>query len=137
MMDLHKALKASASGMKAQGTRLRVVSENLANAQSTGRTPGAEPYQRKVVSFRNELDRAAGVDTVKVDQMERDRTPFERRYDPGHPGADQDGYVLLPNVNPMIELMDMREAQRSYEANMNALGAARSMIQRTIDLLRT
>ncbi len=135
-MDLVKAIKASAAGMKAQGTRLRIVSENLANASSTARVPGGDPYQRKVVSFSSELDRSAGVDLVKASRVDRDQAPFERRLDPGNPGADQDGYVLLPNVNPMIELMDMREAQRSYEANMNALGAARQMIQRTVELLR-
>ena len=135
-MDLIKAIKASAAGMKAQGTRLRIVSENLANAQSVARQPGAEPYRRKVVSFSNELDRTAGIDTVRASRVDRDTTPFERRLDPGHPGADKDGFVLLPNVNPVIELMDMREAQRSYEANMNTLVAARQMIQRTVELLR-
>ncbi|SRR5690606_32084635 len=135
-MDLVKALAVSAAGMQTQGTRLRVISENLANAQSTAQTPGGEPYRRKVVSFRNELDRAVGVETVQVDRVARDPSQFERRYDPGHPAADEDGYVLLPNVKPMIELMDMREAQRSYEANLNVLTAARSMLLRTIDLLR-
>jgi flagellar basal-body rod protein FlgC len=116
--------------------RLRVVSENLANAQSTAQVPGGEPYRRKVVTFRDAFDRAAAVETVAVDRVERDPSAFERRYDPGHPAADQDGYVLMPNVKPMIELMDMREAQRSYEANMNALTAARSMLLRTIEMLR-
>ena len=135
-MDLLKSLRVSSAGMQSQGMRLRVVSENLANAQSTAQTPGGEPYRRKVVSFKSELDRAAGVEKVQVDRIQRDESEFERRYDPGHPAADADGYVLLPNVKPMIEMMDMREAQRSYEANMNALTAARGMLMRTIDMLR-
>ena len=135
-MDLLKSLRVSSAGMQSQGMRLRVVAENLANAQSTAQTPGGEPYRRKVVSFKSELDRAAGVEKVKVDRIGRDESDFERRYDPGHPAADGDGYVLLPNVKPMIEMMDMREAQRGYEANMNALTAARTMLMRTIDMLR-
>ena len=135
-MDLFKSLGVSAAGMQSQGTRLRIISENLANAQSTAQTPGGDPYRRKVVSFKNELDRATGVDKVQVDRVERDQSDFERRYDPGHPAANADGYVLLPNVKPMVEMMDMREAQRSYEANMNALTAARTMLMRTIDMLR-
>lgn len=135
-MDLTKSLGISAAGMRSQGTRLRVISENLANAQSTAQTPGGDPYRRKVVTFANELDRASGVDNVKVAGIETDESEFERRLDPGHPAADADGYVLMPNVKPMVELMDMREAQRSYEANMNVMTAARSMLMRTIDMLR-
>ena len=135
-MDLVKSLGVSAAGMQSQGTRLRIISENLANAQSTAETPGGDPYRRKVVSFKNELDRATGVDRVQVDRVERDPSDFERRYDPGHPAANADGYVLLPNVKPMVEMMDMREAQRSYEANMNALTATRAMLMRTIEMLR-
>jgi len=136
-MDLVKSLQISASGMRAQGTRLRVIAENLANAQSTAQVPGGQPYQRKVVSFSNDLNRASGVEEVKADRVRLDSAEFERRYDPGHPAADADGYMLLPNVNPMVELMDMREAQRSYEANLNVLSASRSMLMRTIDMLRT
>jgi len=136
-MDLIKSMQISASGMRAQGTRLRVISENLANAQSTAQVPGGEPYQRRVVSFRNALDRATGVTEVRADRIRNDASEFQRRLDPGHPAADQDGYVLLPNVNPLLELTDMREAQRSYEANLNVLGASRSMLMRTIDMLRS
>lgn len=135
-MDLVKSLGVSAAAMQAQGTRLRVIAENLANAQSTAQEPGGEPYRRKVVTFKNELDRTARVEKVHVDRVIKDESDFERRYDPGHPAADKDGYVLLPNVKPMLELMDMREAQRSYEANMNALTSARQMLMRTIELLR-
>ena len=136
-MDLVKSLQVSASGMRAQGTRLRVIAENLANAQSTAQVPGGQPYQRKAVSFSNDLARATGVGAVKADRVRLDSAAFERRYDPGHPAADADGYLLLPNVNSMVELMDMREAQRSYEANLNVLSASRSMLMRTIDMLRS
>jgi flagellar basal-body rod protein FlgC len=135
-MDLGKSLLVSTAGMQSQSMRLRVIAENLANAQSTAQTPGGDPYRRKVVSFKSEMDRAAGIEKVAVDRVERDASDFERRYDPGHPAADKDGYVLMPNVNSMVEMMDMREAQRSYEANMNAMSAARTMLMRTIDMLR-
>jgi flagellar basal-body rod protein FlgC len=135
-MDLYKTLSISASGMRAQGTRLRVVSENIANADSTAQTPGGEPYRRKVVTFGNELDRKNGVDLVHVDRISTDQTPFRRQYDPGNPAADGKGYVLMPNVNPLVEMVDMREAQRSYEANLRVLQTSRSMLQETIGILR-
>lgn len=135
-MDLSKSLEISAAGMRAQGTRLRVISENLANADSTGETPDDIPYRRQVVTFRNLFDRALGVDTIEVANVMDDPSQFNRRYEPGHPSADDDGYVLYPNVNTLVEMMDMREAQRSYEANLNAIEVARSMMSKTIELLR-
>ncbi|MEQ8968483.1 MAG: flagellar basal body rod protein FlgC [Azospirillaceae bacterium] len=135
-MDLQTAMFISASGLRAQGTRLKVVAENLANAQSTGDTPEAPPYRRQVVSFRDVFDREMGGTMVEVGAVETDPSTFPRRYDPSHPAADDDGYVTLPNVNTLVEMMDMREAQRSYEANLRAVEAARSMLTRTIDLLR-
>ena len=135
-MDLAKALKLSAAGMKAQGTRLRIIAENLANAESTAEKPGGAPYRRKVVSFKNVFDRVLGLETVEVEKARADKSPFGRRYDPDHPAADADGYVLLPNVNPLIEMMDMREAQRSYEANLNVIEVSKRLIAGTIDLLR-
>ena len=135
-MDLETSLKLSFAGMNAQGTRLRVIAENLANADSTAQTPGGEPYRRQVVTFRSVLDRASGATTVKVARIMPGGGAFERRYDPGNPGADAEGYVLKPNVNPLMELMDMREAQRSYQANLDTIDAAKTMISRTIDLLR-
>lgn len=135
-MDLVKALAVSASGMSSQGVRLRVVAENIANANSTADVPGGDPYRRKLVSFKAVLDRETGVESVAVDRIGRDQSEFQRRFDPGHPMADPDGYVQLPNVKTMIEGIDMREAQRTYEANLNALSAARTMLMRTIDLLR-
>ncbi|MBP2303030.1 flagellar basal body rod protein FlgC [Azospirillum picis] len=135
-MDLYKSMAVSASGMKAQGTRLKVISENLANANTTAETPGDLPYRRKTVTFRNELDRTMDVDKVRVAKVDVDKSDFQRRYDPSHPSADADGYVLLPNVNTVVEAMDMREAQRSYEANLSAIDTARQMLTRTIDILR-
>ncbi|MFD1627539.1 flagellar basal body rod protein FlgC [Azospirillum griseum] len=135
-MDLYKSMAVSASGMKAQGTRLKVISENLANANTTAETPGDLPYRRKVVTFQNVLDRQMDVDKVKVGKIDVDKKEFQRRFDPSHPSADADGYVLLPNVNSVVEAMDMREAQRSYEANLSAIDTARQMLTRTIDILR-
>lgn len=135
-MDLYKAMTVSAAGMKAQGTRLKVIAENLANANTTAETPGDMPYRRKVVTFQNMLDRQSGVDTVRVNKIDVDKSDFQRKYDPSHPSADAEGYVLMPNVNPLIEAMDMREAQRSYEANLSVIEASRTMLNRTVELLR-
>lgn len=135
-MDLYKSMAVSAAGMKVQGTRLKVIAENLANANTTAETPGDLPYRRKVVTFQNALDRQAGIETVRVAKIDVDKKDFERRYDPTHPSADSDGYVLLPNVNSVVEAMDMREAQRTYEANLSAIDSARQMLSRTIDILR-
>ncbi|MBM3555181.1 MAG: flagellar basal body rod protein FlgC [Alphaproteobacteria bacterium] len=137
MVELIKASKISASGLKAQAERLRVISENLANAGSTAKVQGQDPYRRKLVTFANELDRALGARTVKVRQVTQDKSEFIKRFDPGHPAADKDGYVLTPNVNPLIELADLREAQRSYEANLSAIEISKSMVQRTVELLRS
>lgn len=134
--DLFSAMRISADGLRAQGTRLRVISENLANSESTGKTPQDLPYRRRVVSFKNELDRALGGDTVRIGSIREDPTEFDRRYEPSHPSADEEGYVLYPNVNSLVEMMDMRQAQRSYEANLNVIESARSMVSRTLDLLR-
>lgn len=135
-MDLNDAVQAAAAGMKVQGTRLRLVAQNLANANSTGLAPGDEPYRRQTITFKNALDRERGIELVQVARTSVDPGPFPLEYDPGHPAADGDGYVQTPNVNTLLEVADMREAQRSFEANLNSLALARSMIQRTLDLLR-
>ena len=135
-MDLVDSLHISAAGMRVQGVRLRVIAENLANADSLGTTSGADPYRRKVVSFRNALDRSLGIRTVQVDRIGTDRGAFETRFDPSSPAADASGFIKLPNVNPLIEMTDMREAERSYEANLKVIEASRTMLQRTVDLLR-
>ena len=134
-MDLIKSMMISAAGMRAQNMRMRVIAENLANAESVASHPGEDPYRRKVVSFKNELDRELGIPLVKVDRITTDRSEFGKRFDPGNPAADAQGYVKLPNVRPLIETMDMRQAQRSYEANLNAIEASKQMLLRTIDLL--
>ena len=136
-MDLSSAMTIAASGMRAQSTRLRVVAENLANAESTAAAPGGDPYRRKTVTFAAELDKAIGAEEVKVNKVGTDASPFREIYEPSHPAADANGHVKLPNVNMLIELADMREAQRSYEANLQMIEQSRSMLMRTIDLLRS
>jgi len=135
-MDLQRSIAISAAGLKAQSLRMRVVAENLANKDSLATAPGEQPYQRKVVLFKDVLDREIGARTVKVDRVTTDNSDYEKIYMPSHPGADAQGYVLKPNVNGIIEASDMKEAQRSYEANLNAVEAAKSLTMRTIDLLR-
>ncbi len=135
-MDLIKTLKISAAGMQAQGTRLRVISENIANANSLPDRPGGEPYRRKIVTFKNVLDRTISAHRVKVDKILTDKSDFVKKFDPNHPAADADGYVEVPNVKPLVEMMDMREAQRSYEANLNVIQISKTMLMRTIDMLR-
>jgi len=135
-MDLDRALSVSAAGMKAQSVRLRVVAQNLANQDSTGQAPGADPYRRKTVSFASKLDRSLGVPVVAAGRERTDPSAFPEHYEPHHPAADGRGYVKTPNVNAMIEVMDMREAQRSYDANLSVLETTRSMLMRTIESLR-
>jgi flagellar basal-body rod protein FlgC len=137
MLDsLQASLAIASSGLEAQSTRMRIVSENLANANSTGRTSGSDPYQRKTVTFDAAMDRAAGAQLVKIREFGVDHAPFRVDYDPGHPAADKSGYVKLPNVNMMIEMADMREVNRSYEANLQIVKQVRSMFGMTIDLLK-
>ena len=135
-MDLEKSIQISASGMKAQGTRLRVIAENIANAGSVAEQPGDDPYRRKMVIFKNVLDRELGARTVEVSRVREDMSDFRLRYDPAHPAANEEGYVRTPNVKSLVEMMDMREAQRSYEANLNLIESSKSMLARTLDLLR-
>jgi len=134
---LISSLKVAASGLGAQSERLRVVSENLANAQSTGNFPGADPYQRKTITFTAELDRLSGARMVEVSAISNDKTAFPVEFQPGHEAADELGYVKMPNVNILVEMADMREANRSYEANLQAIKQARELISMTIDLLRS
>lgn len=136
MDDILSTMRISGAGMKVQSSRLRVISQNIANADSLPQHPGQEPYRRKTVTFDNELDRAIGLDTVRVDRIKEDRSDFGKRYDPTHPAADEQGYVQTPNVNILVETMDMREAQRSYEANLNVIKASKSMLMQTIEVLR-
>lgn len=135
-MDITKALTISARGMDVQTARLRTIAENLANQDTTGSTPGAEPYRRKVITFENRMDQALGATTVRVKNIAPDQSELPTRFDPSHPGADAKGYVRTPNVNSFIEVMDMREAQRGYSANMNVMEVTRSMLTRTIEMLK-
>ena len=135
-MDLERALRISAAGMAAQSTRLRVVAENLANRDSTGVAPGAEPFRRKTVTFGAKLDRALAAETVEVRRIGTAAGDFPEVHDPGHPAADARGYVKRPNVDSLVEMMDMREAQRSYSANLAVLETTRGMLMRTIEALR-
>lgn len=136
MDDIIKTMRISGAGMRVQGQRLRVIAQNIANANSLPQEPGKDPYRRKVVTFKNELDRAIGVKTVRLDKVQLDKSDFGKRYEPSHPAADVDGYVLTPNVNPLVEMTDMREAQRSYEANLSVIKSSKAMLNQTIDLLR-
>jgi flagellar basal-body rod protein FlgC len=136
MTDMNAALNIAASGLRAQTARMKVIAENIANANSTAPNPGADPYRRKVATFGQVLDRETGTNEVRMTGVAKDRSDFRLRYDPTHPGADANGYVKTPNVNTLIESMDMREAQRAYEANLNVVESARAMMTRTIDLLR-
>ena len=135
-MDFAKTMLISAAGLRVQGQRMRVIAENLANANTLPTSADQDPYRRKMVSFRNVLDRELGVRLIKAGKMSIDRSEFGVKYDPSHPGADDSGYVRLPNVNVLIETMDMREAQRGFEANLTVIDAAKRMMMRTIELLR-
>ncbi|HTY65416.1 MAG TPA: flagellar basal body rod protein FlgC [Alphaproteobacteria bacterium] len=135
-MDFGKIMQISASGMNAQSVRLRTIAENIANSESTSTAPGGDPYRRKLVTFKEVFDKTAGVNEVKIGKVTTDNSQLEKRYDPQNPGADKDGYVLMPNVNPLIEMMDMRQAQRSYEANLSVIDVTRSMAVNTVNLLK-
>ena len=135
MDDLSTALKISAAGMRAQSGRVRVVAENIANAESTAASPGGEPYRRQVPVFSSAVDKTTGARLVALDRVALDPSAFSLSFDPSHPAANAEGYVLTPNVNPLVEMMDLREAQRSYEANLGALDQARAMAAATLRIL--
>jgi flagellar basal-body rod protein FlgC len=135
--DFTRSMGIATSGLRAQSGRMRVISENIANADSTGSSPGADPYRRKIPTFVSQLDRTLDAKTVGLGKIAPDTSNFRTKYEPSNPAADQTGYVKYPNVNPIVEMTDMREAQRSYEANLNIIGATRRMIQRTLDILKS
>ena len=136
-MDFIKSIAIAASGLRAQAGRMRVISENIANADSTATTVGGEPYRRKMATFTSEVDRSLDAQVVGLGRVKTDPSEFRIKHEPGHPAADQNGNVKYPNVNSLVEMTDLREAQRSYEANVNVIGASRRMIQRTIDILKS
>lgn len=133
---IQSVIKIASSGLETQSARLRIVAENLANVQSTGPAPGSDPYARKTVTFESELDQATGVDLVRIKRIGVDRTPFRIEHDPGNPAADSNGYVKLPNVDLIMEMADLREANRSYEANLQVIKQANNLSSMTIDLLK-
>jgi flagellar basal-body rod protein FlgC len=134
---LLSTMRIASSGLQAQGTRLRVIAENIANVDSTALTADDDPYRRKTISFTNALDRDSGAEIVKIKQIGQDRSDFRIVYDPAHPAADEKGYVKQPNVEPLIEMMDMREASRAFDASVNVIEQARFMMNRVVDLLRS
>jgi flagellar basal-body rod protein FlgC len=136
-MDFLKSIAIAASGLRAQAGRMRIIAENIANADSTAAAPGSDPYRRKIVSFRSEIDRTLDSQVIGLGRVRTDPSDFRQRYEPGHPSADANGNVKYPNVNSVIEMTDMREAQRSYEANVNLITASRRMIQRTLEILKS
>ena len=136
-MDFLKSIAVAASGLKAQSGRMRIIAENIANSDSTAPSPGAEPYRRKIATFKNEMDKELGVPLVGLGRVQTDPSEFRVKHEPGHPNADENGNVKYPNVNALVEMTDLREAQRSYEANINVISASRRMIQRTIDILKS
>ena len=135
-MDFTTSLYIAAAGLRAQSGRMRIIAENLANADSTSASANGEPYRRRIATITSEFDRELNATVVKLGDPVADQADFRLQYDPGNPTADKQGYVRLPNVNALVEMMDMRDAQRSYEANMQVMEGARAMLTRTIDLLR-
>ena len=134
--NLSVSADIAVSGMKAQSERLRIISENMANADSIGIRPGEDPYRRQVVTFKDYIDKETGAKMVKVDNVVPDESQFPLKYDPNHPAANAEGYVAMPNVNPLIEMMDLKEAQRSYDANLSMMQTARDMNSKVLDLLK-
>jgi flagellar basal-body rod protein FlgC len=134
--DFTRSMGIATSGLRAQAGRMRVISENIANADSTAPSAGGDPYRRKVPTFVNQLDRVLDAKTVSLGKIRPDQSDFRTKYEPSNPAADANGYVKYPNVNPLVEMTDMRDAQRSYEANLNIISATRRMIQRTLDILK-
>lgn len=136
MSDMFSTLQISGAGMRVQNERVRVIAQNIANADTAPTKPGEKPYSRQIISFKDRMDKAAGERLVKVDEITTDKSEFELKYMPGHPAADKDGYVQMPNVSTLVETMDMREASKTYEANLGMFTQTRDMMSRTIDLIR-
>jgi len=136
-MDLLKSIVIAASGLRAQSGRMQIISQNIANADSTPSQVGGDPYRRQIVTFQSEMDRTLGARVVKLGTTATDSSDFQVKNEPGHPAADANGNVKYPNVNPLIEMSDLRDAQRSYSANLNVINATRAMIQRTLDILKS
>jgi flagellar basal-body rod protein FlgC len=136
-VDFLKSIAIAASGLRSQAGRMRIISENIANADSTAQARGGDPYRRKIATFRSEIDRALDARVVGLGRVQTDPSEFRQKHEPGHPAADANGNVRYPNVNSLVEMTDLREAQRSYEANINVISASRRMLQRTIEILKS
>lgn len=136
MADFDASMKIAASGLKAQQGRMRIIAENVANADSTARSPDEDPYRRRIPTFKSNFDKEVGAAIVKQARTEIDRSDFRTQYEPGHPAADANGYVKYPNVDSLIETMDLKEAQRSYEANLNIVTGTRRMVLKTLEILK-
>lgn len=136
-MELFKSMMVAASGMRVQSNRMRTVAENMANANSTALGPGAEPYRRQIPTFESFLDKETGLNLVRTGDAYMDQSPFGMKYNPNHPAADENGYIQTPNVNVLVEMVDMRDAQKNFEANLKVIESSRNMLLRTVDLLRT
>ena len=134
--DLTDVMKIASSGLRVQSERLKIIAQNIANSDSTATTPGGEPYRRKTISFAEELDRQLGVEIATVSEIGVDDSPFKRIFDPTHPAANEQGYVLYPNVNRTVESLDSDQAQRAYEANLSSIEVTKSMLRQTLDLLQ-
>ena len=135
-MDFLRTIMIAASGLRAQSGRMRVISENIANADSTSRVPGGDPYQRQIPSFKSKFNRELEAQTIEMARVLPDKSDFRTRYEPGHPAADPNGYVKLPNVNSLVEVTDLQQAQRTYQANLNVVSATRAMVSKTLEILR-
>lgn len=135
-MDFSTSMTVAASGMRAQSERMKIIAENIANANSASQVAGGDPYRRKIATMTTSFDRELNANLVKSEQPIADMSDFRQQYDPGNPLADAKGYVKMPNVNSLIEIMDMREAQRSYEADLTVIDATKAMLSRTVDLLK-
>jgi flagellar basal-body rod protein FlgC len=135
-MDFLKSIAIAASGLRVQAGRMRIISENIANADTTASTQGGNPFRRKIPTFTSQIDRTLDMPVVALGPIRTDPGEFQLKHQPGHPAADANGNVKYPNINPLVEMTDMREAQRSYEANLNVIGATRRMVQRTLDILK-
>src|SRR6195952_4292006 len=135
-MDFSKSMAVAASGLRAQTDRMKVIAENIANANSTSPIKGADPYRRKIATITPNFDRELDAPLVNAGKPLADKSDFRSQYDPGNPNADKQGYVKLPNVDSLVEIMDMREAQRSYEADLTVMDSTKQMLAKTVDLLK-
>jgi flagellar basal-body rod protein FlgC len=133
---LMSAVKVSAAALRAHSERLKIISQNIANEESTGSKPGEKPYQRKIITFKRKKQPGTGIEYITKTKVSEDKSDFKKKYDPSHPASDKEGYVLYPNVDKTIEFIDAKEAQRSYDANLSAIDISKSMMNKTLEILK-